>query len=72
MSIDFKPNFFTGSAANPAPVPQVQMLQIAFSNDPKFRADFGGWLYDNFSELAREYKTYGRFLPLSELNNPLE
>jgi len=66
--IDFKPNFF--SSAKPA---SESLLQIAFCNDPKFRASYGQWLYENFDDLAREYKTYGRFLTLAEIEeNPLQ
>lgn len=65
--LEIKQNFFT--AAKPAP--QQQMLQIAFSNDAKLRAKFGEWLYENFDILADEFKYYGRFLTLDEINNPL-
>ena len=64
-----KPNFFSPSdAALPANV----MLQIAFANDPKFRASFGSWLYDNFDLLVEEHNTYGRFLTQDELESPLD
>lgn len=63
---DIRQNFFTGAA------PQQQMLQIAFVNDPKLRARFGEWLYDNFDILSDEFKYYGRFLSLDEINNPLD
>jgi hypothetical protein len=66
---DIKQNFFT----NASPAPQQQMLQIAFSNDAKLRAKFGAWLYDNFDTLADEFKYYGRFLTLAEIEeNPLQ
>jgi hypothetical protein len=69
MPIDFKPNFFTGDGTKPAPVPTTQLLQIALVNDPKFRERFGMWLYDSYSELMEEYKTYGRFLSLKEIES---
>jgi hypothetical protein len=67
--IDFKPNFFTSAK------PAQQMLSIALTNDPGYRANFGAWLYQNFDELAREYKEYGRFLTLQEIldtDSPLD
>lgn len=65
--LDFKQNFFT--SAKPAPT----MPEVQFCNDPKFRASFGGWLADNFDALAAEYKKYGRFLTLAEIEeNPLQ
>jgi hypothetical protein len=66
MAIDFKPNFFS------SPPPETQMLQIAFSNDPQFRARFGQWCYDNFDVLVEEYKKHGRFLTLAETEQILE
>ena len=54
--LDFKPNFFT--TAKPAPT----MPEIQFCNDPKFRRDFGIWLYERFNSLTEEYKRHGRFL----------
>jgi hypothetical protein len=75
MSIDFKSNFFTGGA-KPAPeqtpAPPTQAMEILWANDPKFRVDFGQWLYENYSSLVDEYKTHGRFLSLKETENPLE
>jgi hypothetical protein len=69
MAIEYKPNFFSKQAAS---APSLAS-QIAWANDPKFRAEFGGWLYDNFSDLVAEYKKHGRFLTLQELSeNPLE
>ena len=64
--LDFKPNFFSASK------PAQQMLSIAFCNDPKYRAAFGQWLYDNFSDLVNEYKIHGRFLTLAETEKILE
>jgi hypothetical protein len=67
--LEIKHNFFTSAK----PAPQQQMLQIAFSNDAKLRARFGEWLADNFDTLVDEYKTYGRFLTLKEIQeNPLD
>ena len=64
--MDIKPNFFSKTSAAPA----VSMPVIQFVNDPKYREDFGFWLYENFDELVAEYKKYGRFLSLSELQDP--
>ena len=64
--LEVKPNFF--STAKPAP----QMLEIAFCNDPKYRAAFGQWLYDNFDNLVAEQKKHGRFLTLAETEKILE
>ena len=64
--MDIRPNFFTKAATAPAP----SMPQIMFANDAKYRAAFGGWLYENFDELAREYKKHGRFLSLHEITDP--
>jgi hypothetical protein len=67
--MDIKPNFFS-STAKPAP---VTMPVIQWVNDPKYRRDFGQWLYENFDTLISEYKTHGRFLSLQELqDSPLE
>jgi hypothetical protein len=63
--MEIKTNFFTKAATAPAPT----MAQVMFTNDPKYRAAYGGWLYENFDELAREYKLHGRFLALSELQD---
>ena len=71
MSKEIKPNFFTGNA-QPAP---VSLPLIQFMNDPRYRAGYGAWLYDNFDSLVDEYKYYGRFLRLSEFqdtDNPLD
>ena len=74
--MDIVPNFFVGSgqAAKPEkPRPKYEMLQIAFTNDPKLRASFGAWLYEQFDTLVAEYKKYGRFRTLQELTeNPLD
>jgi hypothetical protein len=52
---------------------QVTMPVIQFMNDPKYRAAYGRWLYDNFDSLVAEYNTHGRFLSLQEIeSNPLE
>jgi hypothetical protein len=71
MAIDFKPNFFAGSAT-PAAKTASAMLQISFVNDPKFRARVGAWLYENFDAFAAEYKRHGRFLTLAETEQILE
>ena len=63
--MDIKANFFSKTSAAPA----VSMPVIQFVADPKYREDFGMWLYENFDDLAREYKAYGRFLSLSELQD---
>jgi hypothetical protein len=68
MAFEFKPNFFTSAATKPAPT----MAEVMFANDAKYRASFGMWLADNFDILADEYKYYGRFLSLHEINNPLD
>ena len=67
MGLDFKPNFFTGGTKA-----QVSMPMIQWVNDPQYRAGYGQWLYENFDELAREYKKHGRFLSLQEINEPLD
>jgi len=66
--MDFKTNFFTSAASKPAPT----MPEIMWANDPRYRAAFGGWCYENFDILVDEYKYYGRFLSLHEINNPLD
>ena len=63
--MDTKANFFSKAATASAP----SMLQIAFVNDPKFRAGFGQWLADNFDALVLEYKNHGRFLTLAEIQD---
>lgn len=68
--MDIFPNFFTKAAVAPAPSPAVTGLQIAFVNDPKFRAEFGMWLYERFTGLSSEYKKHGRFLTLHEITDP--
>lgn len=63
--LDFKQNFF-GNAK-----PALEEIQI--TNDSVLRANLGAWLYENFDELAREYKANGRFLSLQEiLDSPLD
>jgi len=67
--LDLKQNFFTSAA--PAP----SMPEIMWANDPLYRREYGSWLYENYETLIAEYKRYGRFLSLSEvenLENPLD
>lgn len=64
--LEVKPNFFT--SAKPAP----SMPEIVFANDPKYRASFGRWCYDNFDSLVAEFKLHGRFLTLAETEKILE
>ncbi len=64
---EIKENFFR---AKPEP---VTMPLIQWVNDPKYRRDFGLWCHENFDSLVNEYKQYGRFLTLKEIeNNPIE
>jgi len=68
--MDIKANFFSKAATAPAP---VTMPVIQFVNDPEYRRAFGTWLADNFNILAAEYKQYGRFLSLQEIqDSPLD
>jgi hypothetical protein len=66
MTLEVRPNFFTKAATAPAPT----MAQVMFTNDPKYRRDYGMWLYERFNSLTDEYKLHGRFLTLSEINDP--
>ena len=69
MPLDLKQNFFIGSGrAAKTETPQVTMPLILWQNDPQFRHGFGRWLQDNFETLVQEYKQYGRFLSLKELD----
>jgi hypothetical protein len=61
--LDFKQNFFTSAK------PAQTMPEIAWVNDPKYRRNYGMWLYENFDSLTHEYKTYGRFLSLHEIQD---
>ena len=60
------PFFHKPTAAKPV---QVTMPLIQFMNDSKYRASFGEWLYQNYESLTAEYKKYGRFLTLQEIED---
>jgi hypothetical protein len=63
--MEIKTNFFMKAATAPAPT----MAQVMFTNDPKYRRDYGMWLYGRFEDLVAEYKLHGRFLSLAEIQD---
>ena len=64
---DPKAPFFYKPVATKAP--PVTMPVIQFVNDPQYRVGFGMWLYERFNGLSDEYKKYGRFLTLQEIES---